>query len=76
LRASRLETDEKIRSVICITSTSDPNHNAKEEVMNKAQTQDKNMIETGRALALGASLGLLLGVALPAAAQNLNAQNL
>jgi uncharacterized protein (TIGR03118 family) len=44
--------------------------------MNKAQTQDKNMIETGRALALGASLGLLLGVALPAAAQNLNAQNL
>jgi uncharacterized protein (TIGR03118 family) len=34
------------------------------------------MIETGRALALAASLGLLLGVAPPAAAQNPNAQNL
>jgi uncharacterized protein (TIGR03118 family) len=44
--------------------------------MNRAQTQDKNMIEIGRALALAASLGLLLGVALPAAAVNPNAQNL
>jgi hypothetical protein len=37
LRASRLKRDEQIRSVICVISTSDPNHNVKEAVMNKAQ---------------------------------------